>query len=252
MFDAVSGEVLHVHDLVHRGRTVSGLVRGAVSIGPLPASMTNPLVIGLRYARIDRLPNFETVFASIAGLFSIEAEVDDMLASEVRGPFFWVQDSHGGTLKVTAPASSTFVQVVHNQDGGEFSSAQVDAYFHANVVRDWALSVEPGFPGLDHAEMPLIVNTAEFCNAFYSSGENLAFARAGAGCENSAFSTIVYHEYGHHLAWAAGGVQGGQYGEGFADAVAMLLLGDPRFALGLEGEPGGPDRVGRGHGRVPV
>src|SRR5690606_30525460 len=96
------------------------------------------------------------------------------------------------------------VTLLHNADGGAIpDTAQVNAYVAANEARDWALSIQPDFPGLEHLEMPIRVGLAGTCNAFYD-GTSLNFFRAGGGCANTAFCSVVHHEYGHHLVSMAG------------------------------------------------
>jgi hypothetical protein len=70
------------------------------------------------------------------------------------------------------------------------------------------------------------------CNAFYD-GSSINFYPSGGGCNNTAFSTIVHHEYGHHIVNRAGSGQGA-YGEGFSDAVAVVITDDSRLAVGFQ------------------
>jgi hypothetical protein len=70
------------------------------------------------------------------------------------------------------------------------------------------------------------------CNAFYS-GSTINFYPAGGGCNNTAFSTVVHHEFGHHIV-ASGGSGQGAYGEGMSDCVSLLISDDPRLGLGFQ------------------
>ena len=97
----------------------------------------------------------------------------------------------------TSPAPAHFV---HN--AGNSSSAvraQVNAYLHANTARDLALRYCPNFPVIGaETAFPINVNAASACNAFYD-GISISFFAAGGGCANTAYGTLVHHEYGHHL-----------------------------------------------------
>jgi hypothetical protein len=58
--------------------------------------------------------------------------------------------------------------------------------------------------------------------------------RGGSGYPNTAWSSVVYHEYGHHVVQAGGSGQG-QYGEGMGDVMSTIILDDNRLGLGFFG-----------------
>ncbi|MBU3729709.1 MAG: hypothetical protein FGM37_10770 [Phycisphaerales bacterium] len=102
-------------------------------------------------------------------------------------------------------------------------------------MRDVLMSVNPAFPVIANQQgasaFPINVNIASTCNAFYNGG-SINFYRAGGSCNNTAFGTVVHHEYGHHIVASAGSGQGA-YGEGFSDVVAVLVTDNPRLADGF-------------------
>jgi hypothetical protein len=63
------------------------------------------------------------------------------------------------------------------------------------------------------------------CNAFYN-GTSTNYYNAGGTCNNTAFSSVASHEYGHHIVNRLGLAQGG-FGEGFGDTVSMMIYDDP-------------------------
>jgi hypothetical protein len=71
------------------------------------------------------------------------------------------------------------------------------------------------------------------CNAFYDYS-SINFFTSGGGCPNTAYSTIVHHEYGHHLVYVGGSGQG-QYGEGMGDVMGIMITDDPGLAYGFYG-----------------
>jgi len=107
------------------------------------------------------------------------------------------------------------------------------------VITD-AIETGFGFQGLDENEFPVNVNIASYCNAYYDY-ESINFFRAGGGCPNTAFSTVIHHEYGHHLVAMAGSGQG-QYGEGMGDVMGVLITDDPGLAYGFYGDCDAPLR----------
>ncbi|MCZ6494087.1 MAG: hypothetical protein O6933_08420, partial [Planctomycetota bacterium] len=158
--------------------------------------------------------------------------------SRVEGLWFNVDNIAGAdtvlSLNVTPPGPADFV---HNADNSsELVRAEVNAYVESNVIRDFVLTYNPAYPVINNQMgMDVNVNLDSNCNAFYSNGEqSINFYTSGGGCPNTANSTIVHHEYGHHLV-ATGGSGQGAYGEGMGDVVGVLITDDPNLALGFFG-----------------
>ncbi|MBL8727363.1 MAG: hypothetical protein JNM25_02955 [Planctomycetes bacterium] len=78
------------------------------------------------------------------------------------------------------------------------------------------------------------VNINDTCNAFYS-GNTINFYLAGGGCNNSAFSTVIAHEWGHGLDDRYGGIsQTNGLSEGWGDIVALYLVDNPILGSGFD------------------
>jgi hypothetical protein len=121
---------------------------------------------------------------------------------------------------------------MHNTlNNEEYKRAEVNGYYQSNIVRDFTIKYNPDYPGLDENAFPVNVNINSYCNANYDY-ESINFFRAGGGCPNTAFSTIIHHEYGHHLVAMAGSGQG-EYGEGMGDVMGVLITDDPGLAYGF-------------------
>jgi hypothetical protein len=153
----------------------------------------------------------------------------------VRGQYFRVfNQAESDTvleLDVTPPGPANFE---HDAEQVQFKRAEVNGYIEANVVRDYTLRFNPDYPVIrDQPEFTVNVNINSQCNATYN-GTAINFYRANGGCPNTAFGTIVHHEYGHHLVNSGGSGQG-QYGEGAGDTTGVLIMDDPRLALGFFG-----------------
>ncbi|MEC7130188.1 MAG: hypothetical protein VXW42_08385, partial [Planctomycetota bacterium] len=52
------------------------------------------------------------------------------------------------------------------------------------------------------------------------------------GCNNTAFSVVVHHEYGHHLVNTGGSGQN-EFGEGSGDVMGVLIERDSKLARGF-------------------
>jgi hypothetical protein len=233
VLDAVDGSILHERDLILHG-DVTGSVLGVATDGVGADLCHDEAPVGLPYARVE--VGDEIAFTDAVGAFAIDAGPGPVIVrSMLRGLFFEVRNEAGIDSQILHPAvPGTPVALVHNAANAfEFERSQVNAYRHANVVRDFVLSVHPDYPAVaEQQAMPVHVNISDDCNAFYdSSGQSINFFTSGAGCANTAFDTVVYHEYGHHLVAAAGSGQGA-YGEGMSDVVAMLVTDDPRMGVG--------------------
>ncbi len=134
------------------------------------------------------------------------------------------------TETVIPPGPADFLFNAANTN--EFQRAEVNAYVEANVVRDFILAANPAYPVISGQRFfDINVNINDSCNAFYN-GVSINFFRAGGGCSNTANTTVVHHEYGHHLVDSGGSGQGA-YGEGMGDVMGLLLTDDPVSAYGF-------------------
>ncbi len=115
-----------------------------------------------------------------------------------------------------------------NPTPSEFTTAQANAFIHQTRTHNHFRDRAPSFPNLDtvlpaNANLTTVSGISS-CNAVYS-GDSTNFIRAGGGCNNSAFSMVVAHEYGHHIVNQLGLAQGA-FGEGFGDVMAMMIYDD--------------------------
>lgn len=181
-----------------------------------------------------------SAFADENGLVTIPYSGPGNLTvtSVLGGRYFTVNDSGGTAVSsVTAVLGSGATEVLtHNfENVTEQLRAQVNAYLHANIARDLVLQFNPEYPVIANQQggsaFPINVNISNSCNAFYN-GSSINFYRSGGSCNNTAFGTVVHHEYGHHLVATAGSGQG-EYGEGFSDVIGVLVTDNPRLADGF-------------------
>jgi hypothetical protein len=100
-------------------------------------------------------------------------------------------------------------------------------------VYDFVKSINPNYPGVD-IQIPCNVNINNTCNAYYSN-RTINFYRAGGGCVNTCYSTVVYHEYGHFVIAMGHPNASGDYHEGIADVTAAFLTVDPCLGIEFQG-----------------
>ncbi|MBW2456276.1 MAG: M36 family metallopeptidase, partial [Deltaproteobacteria bacterium] len=129
----------------------------------------------------------------------------------------------GGTVTWSAP---TEPQV----------DAQVSAFTHARIAKDFALQLAPNLAWLG-TTLPVKVNIAGSCNAFYN-GNGINFLQGDPQCENTArLADVIYHEFGHGLHHHAVILGAGQFesalSEGLSDYYAATITGDPKTSPGF-------------------
>lgn len=235
LVDAQTGELLYTEDMI-LNIDITGNVSGMATEGWGADICSTEAVTSMPYVRVE-IQGGEWVYADENGDFVIpnDGETEVTVASDIRGQWFRVNNVSGSdahlTQSVTPPGPADFI---HNEaNNSEYNRAEVNGYIHANIVRDYTLAYCDTFPTIrDQQNFPVNVNLNENCNAYYDYS-SINFFTSGGGCSNTAFSTVVHHEYGHHLVSVAGSGQG-QYGEGLGDIMGVLISGDPGLGYGFQ------------------
>jgi len=235
--DAATGAILYIEDQIH-DVDITGNVSGMATEQLGADICSNESLVGLPYADV-RVSGGSAFFANANGDFTIThgGNTQVTVESRLRGQWFEVFDQSAGgatpmlSQQVVPPGPADFV---HNQPNtSEFARSNVNCYLHANICRDFILSFEPSFPVIATQQFfDINTNLSSTCNAFYD-GSSINFFRAGGGCPNTGFDTVVYHEYGHHLVAVTGSGQGA-YGEGMSDCIAVIITDDPILARGFQ------------------
>ncbi|TVQ63110.1 MAG: hypothetical protein EA379_04435 [Phycisphaerales bacterium] len=235
--DAATGEILHQEDLKHHN-DIPGVVTGRATTGDGADVCGGVQPVGMPYALVTSSAGPST-FADADGNFLLANPGGGTVtvSSQPRGQWFRVFNQQQATTNLSTSTSGGPVTFEHNASNAQFTRAEVNAYVHSNIVRDFTLEYNPSFPTIStQQEFTVNVNISNSCNAFYN-GSSINFYVSGGGCANTAFSSVVYHEYGHHLVNRAGSGQG-QYGEGFGDTVGMLIQDNPILGIGFQNNCG--------------
>lgn len=230
--DAMNGAILEDRDEIQH-IDVGGTVNAMATPGVLPDIVSNPetsqAVVGGR-ATISG-GNFD--FTDTLGAFLIShggASAVTVNTGVTNGQWVSVDNTAGAEITASAagvtppgPANLTL-----NAAPVEFNTAQANALIHTNMIHNFFRDRSPSFPGgLDNV-IPAFVNWDSAggitsCNAFFDPGAvTINFFREKDGCVNSAYSTVVAHEYGHFVVQVLGLSQGA-FGEGFGDSCSVLL-----------------------------
>lgn len=252
--DAHTGAVLATVNDKHRCHVDGCAVaaRGApavVASSPTPTPVTvlgwtrtgadasSPLVnVPLPGVEVD-VPTHGTVTTDANGQFvvSLTAPVTITL-SELEGRH---HDDIGGAAAPSGswtitPGVAATVQLL-NAGASPNEAAHTTASWWIDRTNEWARSVLGNTSQLDVlSDLAVQVNQVGPCSAFYTNNA-VFFHRAGGLCENTAFSTVIAHEWGHGLDDRYGGVsQTDGLSEGWADIVSCYLLDTPIVASGLQ------------------
>ncbi len=163
-----------------------------------------------------------------------------------------------------------------SEAGDEALDAQVSAYVHAQIAKDFArtLVTDPQVLAFIDDVLPTFVNINDECNAFYTRQPvvedgprvgTINFFASSTTCENtSLLADVVYHEFGHglhdHSVIEGVGLFDSAMSEGASDFLAAIITEDPGMGRGFfhddeplrhldqaEGEATWPDDVGEVH-----
>ncbi len=234
LVDSRTGELLYTEDMIAHV-DITGSVSGMATEGVGADICGEEIAYTLPYARVF-VEGGSVVFADENGDFVLPNNGDTPVEvhSQLRGQWFRVNNMSGGEAElieeVTPPGPVNFM---HNESNdSQYNRAEVNGYLQANVVRDFTLNYYPEYPVIHQQQnFTVNVNIGQNCNAYYD-GYSINFYTSGGGCSNTAFSTIVHHEYGHHLVNVGGSGQGA-YGEGMGDVMGILITDTPELAFGF-------------------
>jgi hypothetical protein len=165
------------------------------------------------------------------GVFDVAGLSGEKIVVTLQNEFFTVRNQQGRTATISQPLSNPH-PLPELQFGlaSEFEIAQPSAFYWANRVRSF---VGDTLKDTDLLAVDLFVNADPECNAtFHSDLNRVTLYRAsrpesGRNCINKAYRDTVFHEFGHAIDHAIGGMandlDGRSYSEGFGDALAILL-----------------------------
>ncbi len=226
---------------------VTGSVNGrGVLFDPL-ATGTNLNQIPLSDLKVN-LAGGSSAFSDFAGNFTLPNSGTTAvgISAELLGSWSDVADQNLTDLTYNGTATpGTPVNILFNPSGSlETDVAQVNGYYHATRVHNWAVSKGANPTGIN-IPIPTNVNLSSTCNAYYTPGSpSINFYKSGGGCINTAFDTVIYHEYGHFVDDMIGGISYVDgLSEGWGDTLAVYISGQPLIGEGFWGTAGSTVRT---------
>lgn len=221
--DAATADLVHVRDDILMNYDIHGSVSGMATPGTPPDMPANPPVLfGIPQILVS-VTGGNSVYADLDGFFIIPhggSSPVTVSTSLQNGMWVTIVNQAGSVLSlsqgVTPPGPVDFM---FNANPTEYSTSQVNAFIGTTDIHNY-ITDRSDWTGVDHV-LPARVNINNYCNAYYDYS-SINFYREGGGCFNTAYSTVIAHEYGHHIVSCLGLAQGA-FGEGYADTVAMFL-----------------------------
>ncbi|MBI4583178.1 MAG: IPT/TIG domain-containing protein, partial [Planctomycetes bacterium] len=217
---------------------LKGSVKGWATPGLFPDTPWNPPVAA-PLPHLQVVCDDHSIFTNADGSFALNIpEESAVLSTFLSGPYCRVENAGGEELFYSTRITTALpVTIALNETPEEQTTAQINAFVEVNRAHDFVKSLDPAFTELDRP-VRTRVNLTERCNAsFFPEGEGyLAFFRSNA-CVNTAYSTIIYHEYAHFVIWSAFSDKPimPAYSEGMADGLVVLMTDQPVIGAAING-----------------
>ena len=221
--DAATGGLLEARNEVHN-IDVFGYVKGYASPGLLPDEAGNPpALLPINDATVT-ISGGNSGYSDKTGLFNI---VNGGSSNVTIGANFdtghWcnVNDQSGTAIQSVSATATPGVEAYleFNPAPSQYKTAQVNAFIHTGLIHDF-IRERTSWTGMDF-RCTTNVNLNSTCNAYFD-GSSINFYRAGGGCNNTGYTTVVAHEYGHYIV-AKQNLAQGSFGEGYGDCCSELL-----------------------------
>ena len=149
-----------------------------------------------------------------------------------------------GSVTVNPGVNATIQLLTSGASTNE--AAHTTASYWTDRSNVWARGILGNTSQMNTASgIGVAVNITNTCNAYYTNNTT-NYYQAGGGCSNTAFSSVVAHEWGHGLDARYGGISNSNaegLSEGWGDIIGMYQLDSPLLGSGFQ-SPGVPLRNG--------
>ncbi len=232
---------------------VSGNVRAFVNQGTTPTSPLTEVPLGNIRLQVVNGGTYNT--SDTTGSFDIPTNTQDPTITVD----FFLDGRHLAGLTNAAGTTLTRRVVFTNPSSGnivtfgsagsvETERAQTTTAWHIDDVNRWTRTVLHGNSRLDtlDAITATVNDSSQTCNAYYVAN-TVRFLAQSATCANSAYGSVIQHEWGHGLDDVFGGISTNDgLSEGNADIVAMFRGGNAVIGDGFFRDNRIPNRLRTG------
>lgn len=257
--DAKTGAVLHwvsdKHACSGAGCTAAAHGRpvAAAAPAPLPVSTVVTVMAWTRtgndaYSALVNTP-LRGVVLAVPGVGNVTTDASGQFTIDIAAPVAiqvtGLDGTHYGTIQGSDQPSGSFtvnpgvpttIQLLTAGATVNQATHTTTAYW-VDRTNEWARSILGNTSQLATASnITPTVNIASNCNAYYV-GNTINFYVAGGGCANTAFSTVIAHEWGHGLDERFGGISnatGDGLSEGWGDILGMYLVDSNLLGSGFQ------------------
>ncbi|MBK8098331.1 MAG: hypothetical protein IPK26_14570 [Planctomycetes bacterium] len=207
----------------HAFINTTGTVMAWTRIGP---SATSALVnIPLAGVEVN-VPGIGVVVTNANGQFTVNINANTSVTVNLNG--IHNQLVAGGSAPSVTQTMVPGVPITFQFLTSGASAAQAahtNTYHYTWLINEYCRAIMGNSPELNTANNVLpTVNIASTCNAYYTNN-TINFYAAGGSCNNTGFSSVVNHEWGHGLDDRYGGIsQVNGLSEGWGDVCSAYQL----------------------------
>ncbi|OUU22294.1 MAG: hypothetical protein CBC13_07930 [Planctomycetia bacterium TMED53] len=247
-YSALTGEQLLVEEVVC-SIDVSGSIFANRTVGTGPQGSSSNSVQPISGVRVSG--GGASTQADGSGSYTLSSSLNNFtVLAELEGVWGSVNSSAAPSITVSAPSNPNALDLVFDGNGDSNFTAQLNAFHY--VDQGYRLFVESagGFPAMS-TPVNATTGMTGSCNAYYDPFQQLLrFLRPGGGCVDSAYSSVVLHEFGHHVVNSLNLSQGA-FGEGYGDSLAIVFLQDGVIGRDFSGAGSHVRNVGTSNVVVP-
>ena len=209
--------------------TIMGWVRdGQSAVSPL----TNMPLVGLEVS----VPGIGTMVTDQNGQISPDLTAPVTITVNVNGIHSQlVSGANAPTASATVQPGVPQTIQMSTQAASSNESAHLATWYWIHAINEMCRSILGNSTQLNTADnVRPTVNIASSCNAYYTNN-TVNFYAAGGTCNNTGFSTVVVHEWGHGLDDRYGGISQTQgLSEGWGDIVGMYIVDNPIVGIAFQ------------------
>jgi len=173
------------------------------------------------------------------GQFTIDINSTVTVSSSGLAGTHFVPISGSSTPSINqsvSPGVNATIQL-GSSGSSETVAAHPTAAYWMDRTNKWCRSIlgnSSQLNAMDNVDCDVNINSN--CNAYYT-GNTINFYTSGGGCANTAFSTVIAHEWGHGLDDQYGGISNSTaegVSEGWGDILGLYLVDSPVLGSGFQ------------------